>query len=49
MKKAGPLAVFHRQKKRLTPAMKNFITSRKPPEPGESPSLAGAGEGGAAG
>jgi DNA-binding transcriptional LysR family regulator len=49
-----PLAIIHRQKKRLTPAMKNFIEFLKQPEPDSSPvetcpSPTGVGEGGAAG
>ncbi len=40
-----PLAVIHRQKKRLTPAMKKFIAFLKQPEPGEIPSPVGTGEG----
>jgi DNA-binding transcriptional LysR family regulator len=44
-----PLAVIYKKTKRLTPAMKHFINALKQPAPGEIPSLAGAGEGGAAG
>jgi DNA-binding transcriptional LysR family regulator len=51
-----PLAVIHRQRKRLTPAMKKFIEFLKQSEPGKipspvgtCPSPTGVGEGGAAG
>ncbi len=44
---AKPVAVIYRKDRKLTPAMTNFIQFLK--QPVEIPSLAGAGEGGAAG
>ena len=44
-----PLAVIHRHSRALSLAMANFVQLLKQPEPEEIPSLAGAGEGGAAG
>jgi DNA-binding transcriptional LysR family regulator len=39
-----PVAALYRRHRRLPPALRQFIDFLKQPEPGENPSLAGAGE-----